>query len=93
MAERYTDRIEDYCRAHGIDVPVGFYRHPASRYAAIDTGHVPPRLTAVTWFKVADLLYHVSRHENPTMLRLLDFKERQELKFDGGRLKPTGTRF
>jgi hypothetical protein len=93
MAERYSDRIEDYCRAHGIDVPPGFRRHPASRYAAIDLGRAPPRLIATTWFKQEDLLYYVSRHASPAVLRLLDFKERQELAFEAGSLRSTGQSF
>ena len=65
MPESYSKRIRNYCERSGIDVLPGFNRHPASRYAAVDTSKVPPRLIATTWFKQADLLYYVQRHPEP----------------------------
>jgi|CXWL01.1.fsa_nt_gi hypothetical protein len=90
MAESYSKRIRDYCECNGIDVPSGFRRHPASRYAVVDTSKVPPRLIATTWFKHADLLYYLQRHPEPESLRLLDFKDGQELALRGSDLKATG---
>lgn len=90
MAESYTKRIRDYCESAGIAIPIGFGRHPANRYAAVDTSQVPPQLVAATWFKQADLLYFVQRHPQPASLRLLDFKDRKEMVLRGTALAPTG---
>lgn len=69
----YRTRIEHYCQTHGITIPIGFYRHSASRYAAIDLGHDPPKLIATTWFKQEDLLYYLSQNQERNY-QLLDFK-------------------
>lgn len=88
MSRTYSDRIRRYCEAHGIEVPPGFHRHPASPYVAIDGGRTPPKLVATTWFKQADLLYYVERHPHPETLRLIDFREGAELRYAGrGRLE------
>jgi len=88
MSRTYSDRIRRYCEAHGIEIPAGFHRHPASPYAAIDTGRTPPKLVATTWFKQADLLYYVERHPHPESLRLVDFREGAEFRYAGrGRLE------
>ena len=86
MAERYSDRIKADCDAHGITIPSGFFRHPASRYVAIDLAIQPPRLMAKTWFAQDDLLYYLTHLARERSLKLLDFKERQELAFEDGRL-------
>jgi hypothetical protein len=93
MAESYSSRIRTYCAAHGIEIPPGFARHPASRYAVIDLGGAPPRLVARTWFSQEDLVYHLRQRADLPTLRLLDFKDRQELRFDGSRLQGSGTTF
>jgi hypothetical protein len=90
VAERYSKRILDFCERHGVDVPPGFNRNPGNRYAVVDTGKVPPRLIATTWFKQEDLLYYVKRHPAPDSLRILDFKISQELAFQGTALRATG---
>lgn len=90
MPATYSKRIREFCERNGIDIPPGFGRNPASRYAAIDTGKVPPRLIATTWFKQADLLYYVQRHPAPGSLRLLDFKDEHELALRGAALMATG---
>ncbi|MBL8381579.1 MAG: hypothetical protein JNM90_00775 [Burkholderiales bacterium] len=87
MAERYTARIRAYCEAHGIEIPVGFARHPASRYAAIQVDPAPPRLVARTWFNQEDLLHFLASADPARRFRLLDFKEHLVLHADGdGRL-------
>jgi hypothetical protein len=42
MAERYSEKVLRYCEAQGIEVPLGFKRHPAKRYVAIDLSQSPP---------------------------------------------------
>lgn len=83
MTEKYTDRIKAYCDISGFEIPVGFYRHPASRYAVIDLDAVPPKLVARTWFKQEDVLHFLRTFAIGKAVRVLDFKERQELSFDG----------
>ena len=84
MAEKFTDRIKEYCEACGIEIPVGFYRHAASRYVAIDIEASPPKLVAKTWFKQEDVIYYLKNLTAGKKMRILDFKEREELLFEGG---------
>lgn len=84
MPESYTDRIKEYCEQTGIEIPAGFYRHSASRYAVIDIGATPPRLIAKTWFKQEDVVYYIKNLSQNANLRILDFKERQELRYHSG---------
>ncbi len=86
MPERYTDRIKAYCETQGVEIPSGFFRHPASRYAAIDVGSHPPRLVAKTWFNQEDMIYYLENLAVGKVLRLFDFKDGQELQFRDGRL-------
>ena len=83
MAERYTEKIREYCESRGIEIPPGFYRHPASRYAAVDQDATPPKLLAKTWFKQEDVVYYLTHLAHGKRLTLLDFKERHELRFNG----------
>ena len=84
MAEKFTDRIKEYCEASGIEIPVGFYRHAASRYVAIDIEASPPKLVAKTWFKQEDMIYYLKNLAAGKRMRVLDFKAREELLFEGG---------
>jgi hypothetical protein len=84
MANHYQDRIEEYCKAHGVDIPVGFYRHAGSRYAAIDMDSNPPKLIARRWFKHEDVVYYLRNLAPGKRMRILDFKDRVELLYDGG---------
>lgn len=93
MAERYTDRIKEYCEASGIEIPAGFYRYPASRYAIIDTEPIPPKLVAKTWFNQEDVLYFLKTMAAGRRLRILHFKDRQELVFEGGKRFNHGNQF
>ena len=81
MAERYTDRIRQYCETHGIAVPAAFDRHPASRYAIVELSE-PPKLVARTWFKVEDLIYYLDRQPDVPR-RIVDFQRGVVLERDG----------
>jgi len=84
MAEPYKERIKAYCEANGIEIPVGFHRHPASRYAAIDLESTPPKLVAKTWFNQEDAVYFLKNLVAGKNMRVLDFKDRFELLHAGG---------
>jgi hypothetical protein len=79
MAERYSKRIREYCQSAGIDIPAGFNRQPASRYAVIDLEATPPKLVARTWFKVEDVSYFLANLAADRRVRVLDFKDHIEL--------------
>lgn len=89
MAEKYSVLIKVWCEARGIEIPPGFYRHPASRYAAIDEGVQPARLVAKTWFKQEDVIYYATRIAADSRLRFLDFKAGRVLRLQGDRLVET----
>lgn len=93
MAQRYKDRIVAYCEAKGIEVPGGFHRHSASRYVAIDMDSTPPKLVARTWFSQQDAEYFLRSLAPGRNVRLLDFKERHALLFDGGSRLQRGDAF
>lgn len=81
MPERYTDRIKAYCESQGIAIPSGFFRHPASRYAAIDVSTDPPRLVAKTWFTLEDVLYYLEHLAGERKLKVMDFQSGQLLEY------------
>lgn len=83
MPEKYKDKIETYCKEVGIEIPVGFHRHSASRYAAVDLESTPPKLIAKTWFKQEDVVYYLANLSTGRRMRILDFKERYLLVFNG----------
>ncbi len=99
MPTKYERLIRDYCASHGIAVPGGFARHPPSRYAILRTDLLPPKLTATTWFKAADVLYYIEQLLLPELgdtlaqsIRILDFQDGDELAYDGAkRLKRIAT--
>ena len=79
--------IESWCRANGIAIPPGFYRHPASRYVAMDMSQKPSKLVARTWFNLRDLDYYLENVGASASYRALDFTERRELiRSETGRL-------
>jgi len=88
VAQRYTDRIKAYCLSKGIEIPSGFFRHPASQYAAIDMGSRPPRLVARTWFNQEDVIYYLEHLAGDRMLQIIDFKVGHFLDYHEGRLQP-----
>ncbi|MEQ8694161.1 MAG: hypothetical protein RIC85_02395 [Gammaproteobacteria bacterium] len=90
MAERTSTKVRRFCEQNGITIPVGFDRHPASRYVIVEQSN-PPKLIARSWFNQADVIYYLERLAGDTPKRILDFKEQEELLFDGGkRLKRVG---
>lgn len=92
MAEKFTDRIKAYCENEGVEIPSGFYRHPASRYAVVDLDTTPFKLVAKTWFKQQDVVYYLESLAAGKTVRILDFKERQLLVLENGkRLKAAAT--
>lgn len=98
MNESIDSRIRRYCAAHGVVVPMEFDRFAASRFAAVDVGHAPPRLVDRTWFTVEDFLaWHgrqtasdggpdatVEDSDSQPRFRLFDFADGVALHFDGG---------
>jgi hypothetical protein len=89
MAQRISSKVRGYCEVHGIVIPVGFDRHPASRYVIIEQTD-PPRLVARTWFNQADVLYYLEHLADDTPRRIFDFQEGDELAIESGRLKRIG---
>ncbi|STZ77126.1 hypothetical protein [Bergeriella denitrificans] len=81
-AKPYQARIAAYCQAQGIDIPAGFYRHAASRYAAVNYSCTPPKLLAVTWFKLEDARYYLNKFSDGRVLRIFDFKDGCHLIFE-----------
>ncbi len=71
----------------------GFYRHPASRFAVVDVDSAPPKLVATTWFRQEDVVYYLNEFGSGRKLRVLDFKDRRELIFRGGKRLKTGPAF
>ena len=98
MAAKYEKIIKDYCVRNGITVPSGFGRNTPSRYAVIRTNAAPPKLIAVTWFKVTDLVYYIQHTLVPELgdgldgaIDILHFQEGRRLKHTGGsRLETVG---
>jgi len=92
MPPKYQRLIEAYCERAGVSLPPGFARHTPSRYAIIRIHITPPKLVATTWFKVADVLYHIEHALLPELgdtlsksIRILDFEQGHELAYTGGR--------
>lgn len=92
MPTKYERLIKDYCTRYGIVVPAGFGRLTPSRYVIIRTHLIPPTLIAKTWFKVADVCYHLEHFLLPELgdalsqsIRILDFQEGEELAYTGGK--------
>ena len=83
MFERYKASIEKYCGEMGVDIPIGFERHAAGRFAAIDLDHTPPRLVATTWSKEAEVVSYLQTLDPAHRMRILDFKDCCEMTFSG----------
>ena len=56
------------------------------------THATPPKLVAKTWFNMEDVVYHVEHILLPELgksltgsIRILDFKDRDELEYVGGK--------
>ena len=83
MFERYKVKIKAYCEEAGIEVPVGFSRHAAGRYVAIDEECTPPKLVATTWLNRKEAVFYLVNLAAGRKTRILDFKNRCELVFNG----------
>ncbi|MDM0015485.1 hypothetical protein QTH87_23785 [Variovorax sp. J22P168] len=83
MFERYQAKIEEYCNSAGFQIPVGFGRHDAERYVAIDLDSEPPKLVAATWADELDVVNYLVKHAAGRKTQVLDFKDRRELTFNG----------
>ena len=83
MLGSYKKTIETYCAQAGIEVPIGFDRHSAGRYAAIDLESSPPKLVATTWSNVQDAMHYLVNLAAGRKTRMLDFLKRRELTFNG----------
>ena len=82
MFERYRGKIEQYCNDVGIEIPIGFHRHDACRYVAIDHDVFPPKLIAMTWSSEEDVVKSLMSNTVGQNVRLLDFEDRRELTFN-----------
>ena len=79
-------------------MPPGFARNTPNRYTIIRTDHSPPKLIAATWFNTADVVYYIEHFIQPELgselaesIRILDFRDSEELVYTGGRrLKRVG---
>ena len=83
MFGSYKRKIEAYCEEAGIEVPIGFDRHSAGRYAAIDLDSNPPKLVATTWSRDQDAVHYMVNLAAGRRTRMLDFQKRRELTFNG----------
>lgn len=86
----YKQRISSFCETNGIAIPPAFGRNNPSRYAIVRTHLNPPKLVAMTWFKVSDVIYFLKNHLQPELgdaldasVRILDFKTGEELAWNG----------
>ena len=81
MPETFSQKIEAFCVAEGIEIPSGFFRHSASRYALIEVSVTPSKLIAKTWFNQEDVVYYLQHHGVARQFRILDFKDRVQFSF------------
>lgn len=87
--QKLSQKIEQYCSENGIEVPAGFYRRSASRYAVVvqESKENGWKLVARTWFKVADVIYYLDNFTGGKPYQVFDFKEMQSLVRNGKTLK------
>jgi hypothetical protein len=85
MPGKYKKLIDSYCKSRGIQIPVGFGRNTAQRYAVIKLDPDPPKLVARTWFNMEDVVYFLRNTADGCPVRILDFKEGLELIDEGGK--------
>ena len=88
--QKLSRTIEQYCLENGIEVPAGFYRRSASRYAVVvqESEENSWKLVARTWFKAADVMYYLDNMKGGKPYRVFDFKEMRSLVRSGKTLKP-----
>ena len=80
---KLRDKIESYCNSREISVPLGFKRHPPSRYAVAKKENGSWHLTAKTWFNVSDVINYLDHYCSDVEYKVFDFKEGAELKRRG----------
>lgn len=92
MPTKYQRLIGEYCSQNGIAVPPGFARGTPNRYVIVRTHLVPSKLIAKTWFNTTDVIYYIEHFLLPELgdglsrsVRILDFKEGEELSYTGGK--------
>ena len=78
MPETFSQKIRVFCDSERIEIPSGFHRHSASRYALIETSVSPNKLIAKTWFNQEDVINYLQQYGADRQFRILDFKERVE---------------
>ena len=91
LTPAYGKRIEAYCLANGISVPVGFHHRSTCKFAILDIAQ--KKLVALTYYLEADVISFLSAEQNiGKQFRVLDFKRGRELAHVGGkRLVAVGT--
>ena len=88
---KYTRLIDEYCKEQGFEVPVGFFRRPASPLAVVMMDSSPPKLVATTWFTREDVVYYIKHlvlansESHTAPVRIFDFAKRKELEYTGGK--------
>jgi len=80
MDENISARIKAFCERSNIDIPPGFQRQPAARYALIDLSLNPHKLIARTWFKPDGVIAYLAQHGGGRSFLILDFREQVELR-------------
>ena len=80
MDENISSRIKAYCERSNIDIPPGFQRQPAARYALVDLSVRPHKLIARTWFKPDGVIAYLTQHGGGRSFRILDFREQVEFR-------------
>src|SRR4051812_41100168 len=82
MSAGYKGQIEAYCKGAGVAIPVGFERHTAGRFAAIDLESDPPRLVATTWPSQEEVAYYLVHFAADRQMKVFDFQDHVELVLD-----------
>jgi len=97
MNQKYKQLIEMYCKARGISIPSGFYRHSPSHFIVVRSDSAIPKLVAKTFFKKEDLNYYIknnllelSEDEDGFLpAKVVNFKDQLEYRIAStGRLSP-----
>ena len=80
----YGKRIEAYCLANGISIPVGFHHRSSCKFAILDC--TSKKLIALTYALEADVIKFLGAEQSGTrQFKVLDFKRGRELVHLGGK--------
>ena len=85
MPTTLTQKIQEFCTSHDIQIPPGFKRHAPSRYAVIVINDDARKLIAKTWFTVEDLVYYVEHNLKDREHRVFDFEQMNEIRIKDSR--------